>query len=67
VRRAGRRSARAPRCRPDQALRAPHSRGLVFAAAWAHRSGEGFNVVLNFLPPQGQKIVMRVNEPKDDE
>lgn len=36
-------------------------------AAWAHRSGEGFNVVLNFLPLQGQKIVMRANEPKDDE
>ena len=29
--------------------------------------GKGFSMVLNFMPMQGQNIVMRVNEPKDDE
>jgi hypothetical protein len=33
--------------------------------AWAH--GDGFNVVLNFLPLQGQNIVIRVNAPREDE
>ena len=36
-------------------------------AAWAHGDGEGFNVVLNFLPLQGQNIVIRVNAPREDE
>lgn len=36
-------------------------------AAWAHGDDRGFNVVLNLLPMQGQSIVIRVNEPRDDE
>ena len=36
-------------------------------AAWSHGDGKGFNVVLNLLPMQGQAIVIRVNEPRDDE
>lgn len=36
-------------------------------AAWAHGDGKGFNVVLNLLPMQGQNIVIRVNEPREDE
>lgn len=36
-------------------------------AAWAHNDGQGFNVVLNFLPLQGQNIVIRVNAPREDE
>lgn len=36
-------------------------------AAWAHPAGTGFGLVLNFLPLQGQKIVLRVNEPKDEQ
>jgi hypothetical protein len=34
-------------------------------AAWEHQDGKGFNVVLQLLPNQGQKIVMRINEPRD--
>jgi hypothetical protein len=29
------------------------------------QDGKGFNVVLQFVPSQGQKIVMRINEPRD--
>ncbi|MCA0248977.1 MAG: hypothetical protein LCH93_20390 [Proteobacteria bacterium] len=36
-------------------------------AAWAHGDGKGFDVVLNLLPMQGQNIVIRVNEPREDE
>jgi hypothetical protein len=34
-------------------------------AAWEHQDGKGFNAVLQLLPNQGQKIVMRINEPRD--
>ena len=34
-------------------------------AAWAHRDGKGFNVSLKLLPTAGQKIVLRVNEPRE--
>ena len=34
-------------------------------AAWEHQDGKGFNVVLQLVPNQGQKIVMRINEPRD--
>jgi hypothetical protein len=48
-----------------------HEGGKTFwqdiGAAWVHGDGEGFNVVLNFLPLQGQSIVIRVNAPREDE
>ena len=35
-------------------------------AAWMHEDSEGLILSLNFLPLQGQNIVLRKNEPKDD-
>ena len=36
-------------------------------AVWSHDDGQGFNVVLNFMPLPGQNIVIRVNAPREDE
>lgn len=37
----------------------------VIGAAWAHRDGQGFNLADDLLPASGQKIVLRVNVPRE--
>ena len=36
---------------------------LEVGAAWPHKDGKGFDVVLSALPADG-RLVIRVNEPK---
>ena len=35
-------------------------------AAWAHKDGKGFGLDLDLVPATGGRIVLRVNEPKQE-
>lgn len=37
---------------------------LKVGAAWAHKDGKGFDVVLDAVPVGG-RVVLRVNDPKE--
>ena len=34
-------------------------------AAWPHKDGKGFNIVLNLIPRDGSDIVIRLIEPRE--
>jgi len=47
--------------------RAGKSYWREIGAAWAHGDGEGFGLVLDYLPLNGAEIVIRKPLPKDEQ